>query len=531
MASAKSVPVQLLLDFQGGNLPQILEAYRLLPLENKTGLTWILHAKLVRELHQNQQAEAVSLRERLASGTDQLVLAGFTGLPPSTLFPTEFQKETDLPFTHHEIGILQYFQPQRRMVFLPSPPPPPLLEAVSGEVVLLWPIPGQPVKLQAWQARHPLTESPLALAPAGNSARVVLVEAGQLPAVPDWWTTAQPQLLAPEKWLPAPEPAAGFDLPLDEKLRSSALAQTRQSTSPALQSFFFKSPHFPGPGGSEAEDSEETIGGIRKRHLIANMQGLTRVTEGALEVQFKGGRLAGIFDRPTGRRLTGPGYSHCITRKDKLNFKTISAFSLEGDFSWGLRETLELNGRGVSQPGRLVLDYYFVEESLELFVSVSVRHPIWEPGVEVRERAILKLPVLEISRQTGINLKTWFADGASSESLITPRHKTGRLWGNDFILTGKDRTLVVSFVENNLPRPRCLAFQVARFKGKKWLWINPEGSFHPEKFPDNQALEEHFTLAIALWNQQGLPFKPSRKASNENIPPFAKLIDKDQLIP
>jgi hypothetical protein len=316
---------------------------------------WIVHPARSADLLSAPGPGSGYLRGRLARG-DRLFCTNPTGFDWNHLFPFEAEKEAKVLSTlvEHEV-----------FLFLENTPlAPDWLRAIEGLVFRASPEglhvgAGEASALLAWGDRK-----------AGHGVWWIVPGQALLTGFPEapWGDLVGtlPELLRASRSGDV-VPRTLHGLAPNEKRALHEVGVLRRSTtpSPLHQELLFHSPEYPGLGTRDAVDFEEALGGIRKRSLVANMQGLTDLSEAGLRARFQGGRLTGIEDAGTGAVLCSGTDTFLEWGGKKHRFVVNSAFSFEGDYSWGLRQSLLLNHEDLAAPGRAILDYYFVEESRE----------------------------------------------------------------------------------------------------------------------------------------------------------------------
>jgi hypothetical protein len=299
--------------------------------------------------------------------------------------------------------------------------------------------------------------------------------------------------------------------PAEKKaLHAVGLLRRADNPTPLRRAVLFRSADFPGLMDKEAVDSDETLGGIRKRQLVASMQGQTTLTEARLGVKFQGGRLVRIVDTVTRAELCAGGSTSLEWGGKKRPFAVTSAFSFEGDFSWGLRQNLVLAHDDLAEPGRAVIDLYFVEDSPELFAACTVRWPRWKTPETVQSWSPLELTLFPAATLTS---RSVWPEGAQDR--IHRGERSGVLSGTDFVLADKT-SLVLGFPQNQTPRPHRLPWRLERGR----LVVNPEGGYEPRPSSEFEGVEEHFSFYLNLAEGAKLPFSPTRKQAGELIPPY-----------
>ncbi len=445
---------------------------------------WLVASSRVRDLLADGGPGAAFLRQRLDEG-DRLLCPNPTGLDWNALFPFEAAAE-------------------RRA----------LAELAGDALIFLNDTPTSP----AWLDSAPI------LRPSPEGLWVHRESAALLPWSVNggaWWIVPGQALLTelPEApWAdvlavsPAPRHETVRSLSPKEKKALHAVGVLRRADNPTplRRSVLYRSTDFPGLMDKEAVDSEETLGGIRKRQLVASMQGQTTLTEGRLGVRFQGGKLVRVTDTVTRTELCSGSSSYLEWGGKKRPFAVTSAFSFEGDFSWGLRQNLVLAHDDLAEPGRAVVDLYFVEDSPELFAACTVRWPRWKTPETIQGWAPLELTLFSAGTLTS---RCVWPEGAQDQ--LHRGQRSGVLSGTDFVLADKT-AVVLGFPQNQTPRPHLLPWRLEHGR----LVVTPEGGHEPRPSSEFEGIEEHFSFYLNLAEGAKLPFSPTRKQAGELIPPY-----------
>lgn len=451
------------------------------------------------------------LRQRLASG-DRLFCTNPTGFDWNHLFPSEALQETKTlgALITHEVFLFLENTPRApdwladfdRPVFRASGKGLCILHG-DRTICLPWASKDRaPHRGVWWIVPGQALFAPLPPAPWADLP-------GALPSFfdhPRGWEM-------PRQLACAPTPA--------EKIPFHTIGVQRRAAmpSPLHQAILFRSQDYPGLGTKEAVDFEETLGGIRKRSLVANMQGQTDLAEGGFKVRFLGGKLVKIEDTRGGVVLCTGTESYLDWGGSRHRFTVNSAFSFEGDYSWGLRQSLMLHHEDLAEPGRAIFDYYFVEESRELFVAATVRWPRWKSPVMVNRWAPLEMSLFDLPWVDPMTTRVVWPDGRSADT-IHRGQTTGTLTGTDFVFSAGKKNLALGFPQNQTPRPHLLPWKLHRGWGRSRLVINPEGGQGPRPSSEFDGIEEHFSLYLTLAERTKLPFSVTRKQAVELIPPY-----------
>lgn len=455
------------------------------------------------------------LRSRLLTG-DRLFCTNPTGYDWNQMFPSEAEQETRTltALIAHEVFLFLETTPQA----------PPWLEQFDRPIFRAAPeglciLKGTKRICLPWASRNKAPNRGVWWIVPGQALFSALPPApwGDLPNdLPQLMERGREDGVAKAPATPTPA----------EKLTWHAIGLSRRSTdsSPLHQAVLFRSQDYPGLGAKEAVDFEETLGGIRKRALVANMQGQTDMAEGSLKVRFLGGRIVRIEDSKSGLGLCTGSESYIEWNGGRHHFSVNSAFSFEGDFSWGLRQSLVLIHEDLAEPGRAIFDYYFVEESREFFVAGTVRWPRWKQPMVVQRWAPLELSLFDLSWMEPLTTRVVWPDGRTADRYHR-REKSGVLVGTDFVLAAGKRSLVLGFPQNQTPRPHVLPWRRRDAWGRSNLMICPEGGVGPKPSTEFDGVEEHFSFYLGLADGAKLPFSVTRKQAVELIPPYVELPD------
>jgi len=456
------------------------------------------------------------LRDRLARG-DRLFCTNPTGFDWNHLFPSEAEQE---------IKTLTTMITHEAFLFLENTPEAPRWLTDHGQPVFR----ASPDGLSILQGERAIC-LPWASNDKKNQRGVWWIVPGQalltdLPSQP--WADlpkALPTFFGKPKAGNADPQPLGAPTPRAKRPLYD-IGLLRRSTSPSQlhQAVLFRSQEFPGLGTKEAVDFEEALGGIRKRSLVANMQGQTDLREGGFHAKFQGGRLERIEVSGTGATVCSGTESYLEWGGARHRFVVNSAFSFEGDYSWGLRQSLMLNHEELKEPGRAIIDYYFVEESREFFVAATVRWPRWKAPVTVTRWAVLEMTLFDVPWVEPLTTRVVWPDGRSGDQ-IHRGPTTEVLEGTDFVFTAGKNSLVLGFPQNQTPRPHLLPWRLARGWSKSRLVVNPEGGHTPRSSEEFEGIEEHFSFYLAPAEGAKLPFSVSRKQAVELIPPYVIEVD------
>jgi len=459
------------------------------------------------------------LRRRLASG-DKLFCTNPTGFDWNHLFPLEAEQEIKTlgALITHEVFLFLENTP-RAPEWLTDFTKPVFRASPEGLCVLYG---SRKINLR-WASRGRFSRGVWWIVP--GQALLTSLPTGPWSDLP----ASLPALLDRTRGLEKVDKAPAPISPTDKKILSDiGILRRSANATPLHQAILYRSQDYPGLGTKEAVDFEEALGGIRKRALVANMQGQTNLQEQGFQVRFLGGKLVRIEDSRTGTVLCTGAESYLEWGGVRHRFTVNSAFSFEGDYSWGLRQSLVLQHEDLAEPGRAILDYYFVEESREFFVAVTVRWPRWKTPVMVSRWAILELSLFDLPWVDPFASRVVWPDGRSSNRLHRGEN-SGILTGTDFLFAAGKKTIVLGYPQNQTPRPHLLPWRLARGWTGSRLVVNPEGGHGARPCQEFEGIEEHFSFYLTQAEGAKLPFSVTRKQAVELIPPY--VIHTDTILP
>jgi len=314
----------------------------------------------------------------------------------------------------------------------------------------------------------------------------------------------------PEVWSP------------EDKGAVAELAARRMVSSSRDAGFLWRPASYPGLGVQGAVDNQESLGGIRKRSLIATMHGYSELHEGRLRVRFREGFFDSLEEASTGQKLIQAGRTFLQWNGRQHSFTLVSSFSFEGDYSWGLRQSLELNHPDLEAPGRAILDYFFVEDSPELMISITVLWPRWKAPALIEAWAPIELTLDALPRSVPWTIQSRWPQGTPHEELVR-QARSSVSEGTDFVVACGHRSLALSFAQNQTPRPHRLSWSVVRKWNRRQLILRPEGGLRSGPSSQWDGVEEHFTLILSPGEAARIPFEPTRKQAMELVPPYVEV--------
>lgn len=242
---------------------------------------------------------------------------------------------------------------------------------------------------------------------------------------------------------------------------------------------------------SHSQCSEEayiaSIKGVAKRNLAASMQGESQLNHHNLTLRLVQGRLASFPWGEAKHQAAGQVQSWIEVEGRKIFFVSVSSVAIEGDNSWGLRESLVAESPLFVQSGRLVVDYLFSDHTDELSVSLSVRWPVFRRPVTLTGWAPWELPLGTFGLFQKYEIETLDEDGwkPTRDLPVVARCLALRL-------SQQNAGLGFRFFQGQSHRPHFLPIR----KQGGTVWINPEGSYDSVDSRELEGYTEHHNWAL-----------------------------------
>lgn len=490
------------------NLPDFLQLQ--LPPEG-CFVHWILRLD---QLEGFLQAQDGRFRRHLDHHRGRILPLNLTGLPASGLFTGELEADVESTFRHPVWGYQQFFPEQRPPVILIEAQA--LLNLPAQKLSIL----GDWLTLEAGH-RHFLgmiagrpVQLPLKTAGSPEARNILTDEHQDWSSLPPGWQSG-PLDLSHSR---LPQLPLGL-IPREKKGLEEASALRRKVRAPEillpLDHTWFQPP-------APLPPTLHHLGGIKERILVANMQGKADFREAGQVSHFQGGRFTGLSDQQEPQASTGKAQAFYTWEGKTYHFSTVSAFSLEGEESWGLRETLLLEGEPFVTPGRLTIDHFFVNDGPEFCISLTLRHPRFRQAGKVTGYGAFEWLVMDWAPWEKIQVQIQDHHGEPEYRDLSRDRKPQILRGAGFTFRKKNFALGLVFPQNQVPGPRQLPYRLGKLGGRTGLIINPEGVYGPVDSEDLDNWEEHFNFQVRLNPVAPLPLALTPQGLREFLPPFVR---------
>jgi hypothetical protein len=255
------------------------------------------------------------------------------------------------------------------------------------------------------------------------------------------------------------------------------------------------------------EHYSNSLPGVAERSLNASMQGESVLDFENKKFYFQQGRLAGFQWGTKPNQGIGKVKSWIEVEGKKIYFVSVSSVAISGEREWGLRESLILESSYFSQPGRLVIDYLFVDDHPELIVSLSVKWPVFKKSARVTSWSPWELTLGKFSFWDKVKLQAYTEEGWK-----LMKNSVQHVRCMAIHLSQYQNALTFRYFQGNCHRPHDLFLDTSGGK----IVINPEGSYFPLMSHELDGYMEHYNWALG-WATQ--PFESWPKEPDEVLLP------------
>jgi hypothetical protein len=252
-----------------------------------------------------------------------------------------------------------------------------------------------------------------------------------------------------------------------------------------------------GQGGEQAGAvPRETQCAQKELRLVAHMLGDVSLTGSSFDVRLSGGRFCGITRRGTALLPPRPAVSYIRAGGRTMQFRTLSSFSFESEEGTGLREELGLEGAAGAS---LSIEYSFCDDSPLLTVTAEAAWPSIPGSRVVDEYAPLALSLATVAKGATVTVEARAPDESLS-SVVLSEGGGGVLMPGSSLRVRRDDGgwLVVRFAPREGRKWGLPSFRVARAGTRRFLEMNPFGSYAPMPAAALSSRKETFSLLIGL---------------------------------
>ncbi|MBN1685647.1 MAG: hypothetical protein JW852_03285, partial [Spirochaetales bacterium] len=317
------------------------------------------------------------------------------------------------------------------------------------------------------------------------------------------------------KWRTVPVPCTPADLKRlqengygrTEISASSRSLQTRKRSSVPARAITRQRLRALAPGESDKAERDRDAGdiGIIERTLIADMSGEISLCDGDVCARFEEGRLSSVFRGEQAVICEKPVSSYYMIENLRCEFTNHGAFSFESEHVHGLRTSQTIRGSGIVQEGRVVRDYFFIEDEPGLFISTVYVFPVFEQGVLVQKWAPFELPLFGYHPDEEIAVESKAPDGERSVVELTDSAGCFCVAGNAFRLKKGNHVVDITYPEDDSGVFRQLPVRIEKNGRKAHVSITPEGCYAPvpgKRF-SGFAVHSVFTIDVQTGGSEG----------------------------
>jgi hypothetical protein len=289
-------------------------------------------------------------------------------------------------------------------------------------------------------------------------------------------------------WSPIPVPV------LRTRIEAAAgYARRKRKKTEEYQDLLFLLARGGTPGGQAGREKQCAQNELR---LVAHMLGDVALTGKDFDVRLSGGRFCGITRRGIPLLPVRPAVSYIRAGGRMMPFRTLSSFSFESEEGTGLREELGLeDGKGSS----LSIEYSFCDDSPLLSVTAEATWPQIPGSRVVEEYAPLAIALSSVARGATVLVEAKAPDESLSSAVLSENGGGVLLPGSHHRIRRDDGGwIVVRFAPREGRKWGLPSFRVARSGGRRFLEMNPFGSYAPMPSAALSGRKETFTLLIGL---------------------------------
>ena len=235
-----------------------------------------------------------------------------------------------------------------------------------------------------------------------------------------------------------------------------------------------------------------------ERVLIADMSGLVSLDDHDITARFDAGSLVDILYRGNPAMCPQRALSYYIVGSRRNEFLMRGTFSFDGVGVHGLRATQGIGGEGVAREGRVVTDYFFMENCSSLIVSMVVVYPEFMPGVVVESWAPFELPVFTYGRSEEVTVEAKLLDGEKYQLDLSEPKRAYTLSGNGFCFKNADYAMFIVYPESESNHMQLLPVKLRRLGRKRVLVASIGGSYSPIDGSQFNGYSSHTVVAIDI---------------------------------
>jgi hypothetical protein len=240
----------------------------------------------------------------------------------------------------------------------------------------------------------------------------------------------------------------------------------------------------------------EQLGGVPHRTMVATVQGFSELLDHGTYYHFMNGRWISWFQQQNRTPLSGPVRSWIAYGKKTINFKTLSSFSLEGQGTSGVRESLICEHPLWSSPARLVIDWYFHDKAPGINVSFTLRMPKNLGPEKPLLLAPIELPLIKKKTGKKMLLHSYDKNEKTGTSEVSSKPASGL--GTGFLMDNGQSQVYLTFPQEIMGGHYPLECRLGQAKHGRCLILFPGGLQIPSASKKWEGKEMHLRFGLHL---------------------------------
>jgi hypothetical protein len=235
----------------------------------------------------------------------------------------------------------------------------------------------------------------------------------------------------------------------------------------------------------------------KERINDTNMQGNAILYGDAFSVTFLEGKIIHFKINNTNASIGKKSRSFISVSGKNYYFQNLSAFSILGERSRGLREAQLIPIDENSEPGVQLTDYYFVDDFPYLLITSKITYPFFQPGTVLKHISPFELPLIHYTKNDSITIHAQSAYSVSSLS-VPYENRIIILAGDFFCISAKNYCIVIGFPVEKGAGSQFMEFSVEERKKDYCLKANPFGTYLQAPSEWYSKITELFTFYIGV---------------------------------
>ena len=227
------------------------------------------------------------------------------------------------------------------------------------------------------------------------------------------------------------------------------------------------------------------------------MQGNTILAGSDFAGNFHNGKLYNLQDKQEKNLLAGEmARSYIKILKKEYQFQNLSSFSVGGEYTRGLRESLKIEIPEQIHEGTQITEYIFIDDFPYLIVSSRIKYPVLDLGTIITAIAPFEIPLFYIDKAIQILALT---PGSTRTYTLDPAHDLYTIPANLVSIPGETgNNILFGFPPEKNSTLGIMEFKIKRCKKQHLLVINLFGTYSPLAAKQFNKTTEIFSFYIGV---------------------------------